>query len=177
MIRLLFGWPVPVEYGPYKPPEEKAFFNESTASSSSSPKVLALTQASYTFDLRKNLIITVPTSRLSERAKDLLGPNAVGRFESFLRYQDGWDFGEGRSMSRSSVAVMESFLNRFKGFSGKSPSLFLTRSGNPQLAWEDEEGNTLELEFFADRIEFYLERDGEEGTVFLSQIEELITRI
>ena len=104
---------------------------------------------------------------LSDNSKDILGENGVKRFNEFLSYEKGWDFGRGEPLSKNSVAILDSFLNLFEDIKGKEPSLFLTRSGNLQLSWEDDSVNTTEIEFFPDKIEYLIESDNEEGEIYL----------
>lgn len=102
----------------------------------------------------KFLIVSV--DRLSKKVAKILGSSGVQRFEEFKMYHSGWDHGYGKSLSYKSVAVMESFLSMLS-ILDTEPSIFFTREGNLQLGWEDKEGKVIELEFFPDRIEYYLE--------------------
>jgi len=55
--------------------------------------------------------------------------------------------------------------------------LFLTHQGNLQLGWEDVSRNVVELEFFPDRIEYYIELLNEEGSVGLQDQSQLVEKI
>jgi hypothetical protein len=105
---------------------------------------------------------------LSSKAKALLGERGASRFQDFRRYRKGWDFGAGEELSSSSTALMNMFLNDFNEFGGKTPSIFLTQVGNLELSWEDETGAPVEIEFFADKVEFYLGANDEEGEIAVS---------
>jgi hypothetical protein len=113
---------------------------------------------------------------LSDFAKKVLGVYEVSRFEEFKQYPEGWDFGIGKSLSSESVKCMELFLRKYADFS-EEPALFFTRNGNLQLGWSDETGQDIELEFFPDRIEYYIESISEEGSIHLDNIEELIKKL
>lgn len=114
---------------------------------------------------------------LSENSKRVIGENGVRRFEEFKKYHDGWDYGRGRALSAYSVATLEEFLRQMPELAMAEPSLFLTYNGNLQLGWEDAEGNAVEVEFFPDRIEYYLESRDEEGSVSKQALYHLIQRI
>lgn len=104
---------------------------------------------------------------LSCKAKALLGERGVSRFQEFKRYRKGWDFDHGEELSKSSTAVLDMFLNEIKGFGESNPSIFMTQMGNLELSWEDETGAPVEVEFFADKVEFYLGASDEEGEIVL----------
>ena len=98
-----------------------------------------------------------PTDELGLQARLILGENGCERFEEFLSYPKGWDFGAGMPLSPVSVAVMEWFLSSFPGFINGTPTLFLTQEGNLQLDWDDTNGECVSLEFYPDRISYYIE--------------------
>ncbi len=104
---------------------------------------------------------------LSDTTKRIIGVHGSSRFQGFKRYPFGWDYGRGRPLSQRSVRVFDAFLGRLPELSKHEPSLFLTHEGNLQVGWEDLHGNVVELEFFSDRIEYYVQTLGEEGAVKL----------
>lgn len=114
---------------------------------------------------------------LGETAGNILGENGVRRFWEFVRYERGWDLGRGEPLSSRSVAFVNAFLNRLPELGAVRPSLFLTHEGNLQLGWEDREGNAIEIEFGPDRVEYYLEGLGEERTIGLEALPQLIGRV
>lgn len=119
------------------------------------------------------------TDKLTRRAFDVLGQNGAARYEDFKSYPDGWDNGVGARLSSRSTAVMETFFGVFSDFDTR-PSVFLTREGNLQLAWENSNGERIELEFYPDHIEYYIESREEEGEVEVStlgSIEQLVKRL
>jgi len=113
--------------------------------------------------------IIKPTDDLSKNVRDVLRKNGVKRFIELKQYKKGWDFGTGESMSSQSLAMMETFINLYPKLRENEPSIFLTRGGNLQLIWEDNDNNTIEIEFFPDRIEYYLESKEIEGTMVISR--------
>jgi hypothetical protein len=114
---------------------------------------------------------------LGETAGNILGENGIRRFGEFVRYERGWDLGSGEPLSSRSVAFVNAFLNRLPELGAFRPSLFLTHEGNLQLGWEDREGNTIEIEFGPDKVEYYLQGSGEERTIGLEALPQLILRI
>jgi hypothetical protein len=114
---------------------------------------------------------------LSENSKRVIGENGVRRFEEFKQYHDGWDHGRGKPLSAHSVATLEEFLRQMPELATVEPSLFLTHNGNVQLGWEDAERNAVEVEFFPDRIEYYIESRDEEGSVRKQALHQLINQV
>jgi hypothetical protein len=102
---------------------------------------------------------------LSEKSKEILGENGVHRFNEYLSYDKGWDSGRGEYLSKQSIAILDSFINSFEKLKEKEPSIFLTRSGNLQLGWEDKFDKVIEIEFFPNKIEYYIESNNEEGDI------------
>lgn len=41
----------------------------------------------------------------------------------------------------------------------------MTGDGNLSISWEDREGKIIELEFFPDKIEYYIEIEEDEGVI------------
>ena len=114
---------------------------------------------------------------LSENSKRVVSDNGLKRFEEFKSYPDGWDYGRGSALSKRSVRLLNSFLKDLPELRASEPSLFLTHQGNVQLGWEDVSRNVVELEFFPDRIEYYIELLNEEGSVGLQDQSQLVEKI
>jgi len=110
-------------------------------------------------------IVLASTDELGPTSRQILGDEGHKRFEEFKQYTAGWDMGSGSVLSYRSVAVMETFLNRIRGYQLQAPNLFFTRAGNLQLGWKSRNGDPVEVEFFPDRMEFYLGPTSEEGAV------------
>ncbi len=101
--------------------------------------------------------------------------NGLERFNEFkTHYKDGWDFGKGKALSPFSTRSLIMFFDRVGSFNNE-PSLFLTRNGNLQIVWEDKHNNTVELEFFRDKIDYYIESENLEGKVSLDDIDDLVS--
>lgn len=103
-------------------------------------------------------------AKLSQKTVDVLGMNGLVRFNAFKNYEKGWDGKNALPVSNRSSAVMEYFVNRFLEFR-QQPSLFLSKNGNFQLGWENSKGQKVELEFFPDKIEYYIEAIDAEGEI------------
>jgi len=114
---------------------------------------------------------------LSENSKRIIGENGLYRFEEFKRYPRGWDGGHGKPLSHRSITSLETFLRQLPELAIRQPSLFLTHQGNLQLGWEDKLGNVVELEFFPDKVEYYLESLNEEGMVDLKGLHLLVDKV
>lgn len=113
---------------------------------------------------------------LTPRARSILGDNASTRFDEFVQYRDGWDFGHGRRLCGGSVAALELFLASYPSFPTR-PSLFLTREGNLELAWDGYAGERVEIEFLPDRFQYLVENeDGDrEGELGLRELPTLLS--
>ncbi len=116
--------------------------------------------------------LTRTLPELSRRASTILGANGVARFNEFLSYHAGWDFGRGQVLSRNSLLRMEQFLEEHPNFR-RRPSLFFTEEGNLALGWEDPADKMIELEFSTEGYTLYLE--GADDDVFFpaASIEDL----
>jgi hypothetical protein len=111
--------------------------------------------------------VTRITDAIGEKAKRVIGTEGAKRIQEFKLYEKGWDSGKGERLSSMSVAVAETFLNLYPELSESQPSVFLTRSGNLQLGWEDQDDNPIEVEFFPNKVEYYIGSRDEEGEVQL----------
>jgi hypothetical protein len=114
---------------------------------------------------------------LADNARLALGDNGIDRLREFERYEPGWDAGRGNPMSIMSLSSLEWFLNQLPELANPEPSLFLARSGNLQLGFEDVNGHAVEIEFFPTKIEYYFENSDDEGSVDLTNISEFISRL
>lgn len=112
--------------------------------------------------------VFVNIDQLSKKTATILGKNGLERFETFKKYSKEWDGGYSLPLSNRSIAVMEYFINQFSEFNNE-PSLFLTPNGNLQLGWENTHGQVIELEFYPDKIEYYIEALEIEGKVNLDK--------
>jgi hypothetical protein len=114
---------------------------------------------------------------LSEASRHVLGENGSRRFQDFSNYQPGWNLGQGAVLSARSVTITDSFLTRLPELAAYEPSLFLTPEGNLELAWEDRSGSAVEIEFWPDKIEYYVEALNEERTLRLESFHQFIEKV
>lgn len=114
---------------------------------------------------------------LSDNARRVLGANGLRRLSEFSTYRAGWDAGQGQPLSIDSVSSLEYFLDQIPELSASEPSLFLTRNGNLQIAFEDHEGKTIEIDFLPARLEYYFEAGDEESSLALSDAADFIDRL
>ena len=68
----------------------------------------------------------------------------------------------GKKVSTQSVAALQSFLSDGQTLWAE-PSIFLRQDGNLQLAWEDTDGNAVELDFLPTGITFFHEKREQES--------------
>ena len=114
---------------------------------------------------------------LSEAARRILGENGQRRFQEFTLYESGWDLARGVPLSLHSIATLDTFLGQLPELAALQPSLFLTHDGNLELGWEDANGNALEIEFWPDRVEYYIEALDEERTIRLEVLPQFIEKV
>jgi hypothetical protein len=111
--------------------------------------------------------------QLSPNAITALGEHNAERFAKLSTLKDGWHFGQGNALQSASLRAMELFLAQYNSFPERC-SLFLSEEGNLELVWRSEENATISLEFYPDRIEYYIETLDKEGKVSLSDISTLV---
>lgn len=114
---------------------------------------------------------------LSRVAIAVIGANGKRRLDEFKDYPDGWYGGKGKKLSKRSIFVFEQFVKNLSEIKSFHPSLFFTLEGNLSLGWEDKSGQSIEVEFYPDKVEFYIESLSEESEVKLSNIFELTEKI
>jgi len=104
-----------------------------------------------------------------------LGTRGWGRLHHFrLLYQSGWGEGKGRPVSPRAVNALIDFLERFTWPEGVTPSLFLTDRGGVEIAWEEQDGCPVQLEFHRDGIEIYREATGTEAELALGEVTRVV---
>lgn len=130
------------------------------------------------------LLITTPVEAkskenliLSWETLSIIGENGRLRFDEFKGYPDGWYGGQGRKLLKGSVANFERFIKRVPELKRVRPSVFLTLDGNISLGWEDSAGKSFEVEFFPDKVEYFIEKLNEESTFGLARIHDLADKI
>jgi len=115
--------------------------------------------------------IVMATDELSAQALKIIGEHGASRFNSFKEYPEGWG-GDGHKLSFASVGAMTYFINSFER-PIHNPSIFMSRVGNIQLGWDTEARGYVELEFFSDHVEYYIESKDEESSIPLKDIRKL----
>lgn len=108
-------------------------------------------------DWERNTFYIKGLETLGNKSKKAIGKHGTKRFYRFMKYENGWDGVESKKLSPMSVASMEAFFEVFGTKFNTEPSLFLSRSGNLMLGWEDTSDNSIELEFGAGSIQYYIE--------------------
>jgi len=114
---------------------------------------------------------------LSREAIAIIGENGKRRFEEFRRYPNGWYGGKGKKISKWSVLNFERFVKDIPELKLFRPGLFLTLEGNLSLGWEDRNGQSIEIEFYPDKIEYFIEKFNEESSIHLGNIFRLTEKI
>lgn len=114
---------------------------------------------------------------LSPRTIAVIGINGKRRFDEFKNYPDGWYGGKGKEISKRSVFIFEQFIKYLPVLKSARPSLFFTLEGNLSIGWEDKNRQSIEVEFYADRIEYFIENTDEESSTTLANIFQFTEKI
>ena len=114
---------------------------------------------------------------LSREVVSVIGENARNRFNEFKTYPNGWYGGKGKEISRGSIFTFEQFVKSLPELKRARPSLFMTLEGNLSLGLEDKNGQSIEVEFYSDKAEYFIESLNEESEVRLSNILELTKKL
>lgn len=116
-------------------------------------------------------------SLLNASARQIMGENGLNRLREFTRYEPGWDLGRGRPLALRSVVILNAFLNQLPELAAYRPSLFMTHEGNLELGSQDATGRSISIEFYPDKLDYYLEGLAEEQTVKVDLIPQLIDKV
>jgi len=119
---------------------------------------------------KENLALTTQTIAV-------IGINGKRRFDEFKNYPNGWYGGKGKEISKRSVFIFEQFIKYLPELKSFRPSLFFTLEGNLSLGWEDKNGQSIEVEFYADRIEYFIKSTDEESSITLAYILQFTEKI
>lgn len=94
-----------------------------------------------------------------------LGVRGWGRWRYFrMGFSGAWGEGHENPLSpRSQIAFLRA-LEHLR-FPDRKPSLFLTDEGHLELAWRDQSGAPIQLEFGPRETEIYIESAGVEVTI------------
>lgn len=106
------------------------------------------------------------TADAEAMALEKLGVKGWGRLEHFrLCYAGGWGKGPQKPMSPRSYDAFVRALAVIRPPLNARPSVFLTDAGFLELAWRDEQGLAVQIEFGSKESEVYDEARGVERTV------------
>lgn len=114
---------------------------------------------------------------LSREVINIIGENARNRFNEFKTYPNGWYGGKGKEISRRSIFTFEQFIKSLPELRRARPSLFMSLEGNLSLGWKDKNGQSIEVEFYSDKAEYFIESLNEESEIRLSNILELTEKL
>jgi hypothetical protein len=114
---------------------------------------------------------------LNDSVRQIIGENGVTRLREFARYEQGWDLGRGKPLAPRSVVVLNAFLTQLPQLAAYSPSLFMTHEGNLELGSEDSEGRSISIEFYPERLDYYLEGLAEERMIRVDLIPQLVEKV
>jgi hypothetical protein len=125
--------------------------------------------------------IGVPDPSEADREELVLkkiGVKGWGRLHHFRNYySQGWGEHGGKPLSPRALEAFYRFIEVLPPANGHKPRLFLTDDGNLELCWDDPEGKSIQVEFTASRIEYYIESTNREGHVGFDGLTELALRL
>lgn len=103
-----------------------------------------------------------------------LGNTCWGRFWFFHKHCSiKWGY-NGTSISALSQISFLRFLDKIEINSRIKPYIFLTESGHIEVVLEKKKKDSLHLEFFPDKVEYYMELDDEEGELSNGSVIEFV---
>ena len=107
-----------------------------------------------------------------------LGARGWGRIHHFRNhYNQSWGERRGEPLSPRALDGLTRFVTRATFPVSSQPSVFLTDHGSLELCWEDAQGTARQVEFRADGIDYFVAATGEEETVGLDRMAEVITKL
>lgn len=114
--------------------------------------------------VKAGLLYENVSTLISNPAKVAIGSAGIKRLESFFKLQSGWDGRDSRSISLNSVADFSNFFDE-TGFCPEKLGIFMSAQGNVVINWPDQRGQLVELEFHSNGVDYFVEENGEEGTL------------
>jgi hypothetical protein len=107
-----------------------------------------------------------------------LGTRGWGRVHQFRFYfGQGWGETSRPALSPKALDAFFRFLEDVTFPSGKLPSVFLTDEGGLELVWEDAAGQSIQVDFRPQRIEYYRAALDEEGSAPFIELKEVARRL
>lgn len=107
-----------------------------------------------------------------------LGARGWGRIHHFRNhYNQPWGERRGEPMSPLALDGLTRFVTAATFPAGSQPSVFLTDQGSLELCWEDAQGAACQAEFKATGIEYFVAATGEEATVGLDRMADVVNKL
>jgi hypothetical protein len=106
---------------------------------------------------------------LSDAAASSIGAGGLKRLKDFLQLEAGWDGRGSKAMDLKSVAVFSRFFSE-SGLIPQHIGIFMSAQGNVVVNWPDQSNQLIELEFHPSSVDYFIERNGLEGTVAVGDI-------
>lgn len=106
-----------------------------------------------------------------------LGKRGWGRLNLFrYHYNQGWGQASRPALSPRALDAFFRFLKDVNFPPGRQPSVFLTDEGSLELVWEDVDGQSVQVDFRPNSIEYYCAASDEGGEAPFSALQELARR-
>ncbi len=102
-----------------------------------------------------------------------LGAKGWGRVYQFKNFYSSCWGQNGRVLSPKALNAFFKFVEDTNFPAGNIPSVFLTDRGGIELFWEDQNGESVQVEFMATGAEFYKAATEEEGVMALDAVAKL----
>jgi hypothetical protein len=87
---------------------------------------------------------------LFHKTKEIIGNYGLARLSMFSENDNGWYFGQGKSLDYSSLIAMNRFIVHAKNLN--DPSVFMTIDGQLSLGFSDKGNNSFQLTFLKDEV-------------------------
>jgi hypothetical protein len=101
---------------------------------------------------------------ISAAAKAAIGSTGLSRLEAFFQLQPGWDGKASKPIDLNSVADFSKFFDE-TSLCPSGLGIFMSAQGNMVINWPDQKGQLIELEFHSSGVDYFVERNEEEGTL------------
>lgn len=113
----------------------------------------------------KEIDIPVPSTK-EDLILEKLGPDGLKRWQYFSQHFSGsWGGAKQKPLSPLSQEMLQQALSHIQFPTSARPSLFLTDEGFFELAWRNEAGLAIQIEFGSAEAEIFIEETGEEFTI------------
>ena len=119
--------------------------------------------------IKVGLLLSDVSTLISNAAKEAIGNSGIARLESFFNLQTGWDGAESKAINLESVEMFSNFFD-YTNFRHDELAVFMSAYGNVVINWPEHDNEIIELEFSPSGIDYFIERNEEEGTVTYDNI-------